>query len=484
MFVGRRSYLDDLETLWRKKSSSIVACRGRRRIGKSTLFREFAHRTADVYIEIEGLAPQDDVRMTNQDQLDHFIEVLANQTGCDSERVDNWYAAFSRLAGLIDDEKRTVILLDEVSWMGGLDPNFPGKLRTAWETLFHRHEHLILVVCGSVSSWIKKNILGNTGFTGRFSRDYLLEELSLAECAEFWGAARDRVAAREIFDVLSVTGGVPRYLEEVDPGLSADENIRRMCFLKSGELYRDFDAIFNSLYGAESEIKRKILLALADGPRSGAELAEQMDIGRNGRFAGILRELKEGGFVDDDPGLNPETGKPARVSRYRLRDNYTRFYLKYIAPHKSEIERGVFRYVSLEQLPGWNAMMGLQFENLIVNNAVALYPHLGLGRSIVVSAAPYSHVRKGRDGTPCGCQIDLLIQTARTAYLVEVKRMADIGIEVEKEVETKALRIPLREGVSIRPVLVYDGKVSPQVEGRGYFDVILPASKLLGEYPQ
>ena len=285
-----------------------------------------------------------------------------------------------------------MVLLDEISWMGMHDANFPGRLRTAWETLFHRHEKLILVICGSVSVWIKENILDNTGFTGRFSRDYVLPELPLSVCTQFWGEARNRVAAREILDVLSVTGGVPRYLEEIDPGLSADENIRRMCFLKSGELFKDFDAIFNPLFGEATETKRKLLIALADGPKSGAELATAIDVGRNGRLSRILRELAEGGFISSDVGKNPETGAECRVGKYRLRDNYTRFYLKYIAEHKGEIERGVFRYMSLEHLPGWNTIMGLQFENLVVNNAMELVPFLGLGNSIVLSAAPYHRV--------------------------------------------------------------------------------------------
>ena len=88
MFIGRKEQLADLMTLWRKRTSSIVACRGRRRIGKSTLFREFARRSADVYIEIEGLAPQQENPPTVQDQLDHFIEVLSGLAGCDSSKVD------------------------------------------------------------------------------------------------------------------------------------------------------------------------------------------------------------------------------------------------------------------------------------------------------------------------------------------------------------------------------------------------------------
>ena len=82
MFVGRKEILQDLETLWRKRTSSIVACRGRRRIGKSTLIREFARRTADAYIEIEGLPPSAEKPMSNLDEIDHFVTVLNDQTGC------------------------------------------------------------------------------------------------------------------------------------------------------------------------------------------------------------------------------------------------------------------------------------------------------------------------------------------------------------------------------------------------------------------
>ena len=477
-FIGRKEYLEDLESLWRKRSSSVVACRGRRRIGKSTLFREFARRTADSYVEIEGLPP--DKNMTNQMQLDNFISALASQTGCSMDAVPDWLHAFQRLEQQIDDAKRTVVLLDEISWMGGYDPVFPGVLRTAWETFLHRHDRLVLVICGSVSAWIKENILGNTGFTGRFSRDYVLPELSLAECAEFWGEAKERVSSREIFDVLSVTGGVPRYLEEIDPGQDANENVRRMCFMPAGELYKDFDAIFNPIFGLDVELKKKILCELVGGPLSAAELERAFELDRNGRVSKSLKALKEGGFVADDPRLNPETGEQSRTSRFRLRDNYTRFYLKYVAPRKMQIEMGSYNFVSLAALPDWNAVMGLQFENLIVNNAMSLLPFLHIGNVIVESAAPYRNMRRGPDAGS-GCQIDLLIQTPRTAYVVEVKRRREIGPEVMDEVERKIKRLPLRKGMMPRPVLVYDGELHPAVEASGFFDAVVPAQKLLGK---
>lgn len=468
MFVGRKDILADLETLWRKRTSSIVACRGRRRIGKSTLFREFSRLTADGYIEIEGLPPSKE--MTNQKELDHFAAMLSDQTGEAYRSPARWYEAFSMLERAIDDTKRTVVMLDEISWMGKYDDTFPGVLRSAWESLFHRHDRLILVVCGSVSSWIQKNILNNTGFTGRFSRDYVLPELSLSECAEFWDRKRARIDDREIFDVLSVTGGVPRYLEEIDPGLSADENIRRLCFLASGELYKDFDAIFDPELDASVPLKRQILELLSNGPKSGAELSVLAGEGRNGRFSDILKELALGGFITDDMGMNPATGKDIRIGTYRLKDNYTRFYLKYIQPHKREIALGTYKYVALEHLPNWYAIMGLQFENLIVNNAMDIIPCLGLGTAIIESAAPFRNKH---------CQIDLLVQTARSASVVEVKRKREIDSSVEAEVERKVRALKTRRGVSIRTVLVYDGHLEPSVAGDGYFDAIVRAGQLL-----
>ena len=478
MFFGRESYLADLKSLWRKHAPSLVACRGRRRIGKSTLFRQFAKETADNYIEIEGLPPRKFAN--NQKQIDAFMEALTCQTGIAGGSVDNWYAAFNWLDRAIDDRKRTVILLDEISWMGAFDPDFPGRLRSAWETFFHRHPSLIMILCGSASAWMKENILDNTGFAGRLSRDYVLPELPLHDCAKFWGRKVGRINPREIVDVLSVTGGVPRYLEEIDPGLSGDENIRRLCFLEEGVLYRDFDAMFSEVFGDDVLTRRRVLEALTGGAMSGVELAGHLGLENNGHFSALLRGLSESGLISSDEGKNPETGKAARIGRYRLRDNYVRFYLRYIAPHVAEIKSGAFKFASVDMLPGWSSIMGLQFENLVVNNVASLIPRLGIGSNIVLSAAPYRNVRKGPDGDAGGLQIDLLVQTARTAYVVEVKRMRHIDESIEREVERKMERLPLRKGMSARAVLVYDGELDPVVEGNGFFDAIIPIRSLLG----
>ena len=83
-------------------------------------------------------------------------------------------------------------------------------------------------------------------------------------------------------------------------------------------------------------------------------------------------------------------------------------------------------------------------------------------------------------GAMSGLQVDLLLQTRRTAYLIEVKRKLEIGREVIGEMEEKARLLPRRRGVSVRTALVYDGHLAPIVEADGYFDAIIPFRRLLG----
>jgi len=479
VFIGREKELESLKSLLAKRTGSLVACRGRRRIGKSTLIEEFARINRCRFIEIDGLMPREG--MTNADQLRNFVDKLAAATHREMDEVANWREAFDRLNAAIDDGGWTVVLLDEISWMGKYDPDFPGQLKSAWDAKLKKHDQLVLVVCGSVSAWISKNILKSAGFAGRFSRDIVLKELPISLCRRFWGPVADRIAPREILDVLSVTGGVPRYLEEIDPTLSADENIRRLCFRRDGTLFNDFEAIFSQVFGDDCEVKRSVLEILAEGPKTCSEIAEALGVERGGSISESLDVLAESGFVAKDEGYNPETGKPARQSRYRICDNYTRFFLKYIKPHEFEILADRYAVESLELLPEWNTWLGYQFENLVVNNANELFERLHLGGIPVLSAAPYMKRGKKRaDGShEPGIQIDLLVQTRRSVCLVEVKRMNEIDESVEQEVAKRLRRLSVPEGVSKRTALVYEGILAPVVRGNGFFDALISAEDLL-----
>ena len=477
MFLGREKELESLRLLLQKPMASLVACRGRRRIGKSTLFKEFARRNRMEFIVIEGLGPRKG--QTNMDQLRNFGERLCAQTKGARVVPDSWMEAFRLLGERIDDRRKTLVLLDEISWMGRHEPDFSGFLKNGWDDCLKKHDNLILVLCGSVSAWIQENLLESATFGGRFSRSIVLKELPLDLCVKFWRGREKRLASREIIDVLSVTGGVPRYLEEVDPALSADGNIARMCFSEDGPLFKDFNAIFSEVFGSTTLVKADILRRLAEGgPATCSEIAGRLGVERGGSLTRNLEELHEAGFVSKDDNINPATGRKAKEARYRVCDNYTRFYLKYIEPHEDEIRGGRYGFGSLAELKGWESDKGFQFENLVVNHAMSLVPHLHLDGVTIRSAAPF--LLKGIRGEKRGLQIDLLIQTSRLAYIVEVKRRARIGSEIEREIAEKVAAFPKRRGVSIRTALVYEGELDAAVSRSGAFDVVIPFPRLLG----
>ena len=471
MFIGREKELESLRLLLEKPTASLVACRGRRRIGKSTLFKEFARREKMGFISIEGLGPRKG--QTNDDQLRNFGERLAKETGTKPVTPANWNEAFALLSKRIPKRGRQLVLLDEISWMGRYDPDFPGYLKNGWDDELKYHDNLILVICGSVSSWVRRNLLDSVTFGGRFSRDIVLKELPLRQCAEFWRDRRRDLASHELIDVLSVTGGVPRYLEEINPSLPAEENIRLMCFSPDGPLFKDFSAMFSEVFGDAVKVKGDILKVIADCALTLAEIAEALGVERGGSLSDSLDELCEAGFVARDGMLNLRTWKKSRIVRYRLCDNYARFYLKYIEPHLSEIKEGRFEFESLTELPGWNTIMGLQFENLILNRVMDFKSELHLDGAIVRSAAPYRVKGKG------GAQIDLMIQTDEVLYVIEVKRRKIIKTGIVDEVRQKLAKLKKPRSISFRKGLIYAGELSPAVKRNGFFDAVVNVDTLL-----
>lgn len=475
MFYGREDLLERLGGLWNKSVASLVTCRGRRRIGKSTLIDEFARRSRVRYVKLEGLQP--DGHVDNAAQLAAFCRQLEEQTGVACGSVKNWFEAFARLDEAIGTRAKVIVLLDEISWMGKFDPLFPAELKYAWDNRFAKHPRLIMVLCGSVSAWIDKKIIKAKGFVGRPSLNLIVPELPLDECVKFWGRNRERVSTRDIIDVLSVTGGVPKYLENINPSWSADENIRNLCYRPGGLLLDEFNEIFNDTLDENLATKRKMLEALTDGSRTGKEIAEAIGAEYNGHVVATLGELEAAGFVAKDNGYNPVTGKMSNLCRYRLADNYTRFYLKYVERERPLIAKDAYRFSSLEALPGWNAILGYQFEALVLNNLLLLLRHAHVDRTLLDSCAPFVH-RGTEPGE--GFQIDLLMKARHALYVVEIKRRDRIGETVVDEVRQKIRKIRIGRGMSVFPILVYEGILSKRVPSDGFFASIISAEDLLG----
>lgn len=478
-FVGRKQELKQLNLLLSKRSASLVVVRGRRRIGKSRLVEEFGkdHR----FLRFTGTAPTQDV--TAQSQRDLFIQQLylqLKQPLPPGGWTTSYWADIFRL--LVDHtrEGRVIILFDEISWMGSKDPTFLGQLKNIWDLEFKKNPELILILCGSVSTWIEENIIKSTGFFGRISGYVNLEELSLPECNQFLEAQGFRGSDYDKLKLVSVMGGIPWYLEQVQPKLSADDNIKSLSFHKNGILVREFDLIFHDLFTKKSQYYKRIVSALSKGVLTFNELSHDLSYEKGGVLSGYLEDLVQAGFIQRDYTWHPKTGKVSRLSHFRLSDNFLRFYLKYIEPNLAKIERDTFQDISMSTLPGWDTLMGFQFENLVLHNRRLVRKLLHCRPEDIVYDNPYFQ-RKTVDQE--GCQIDYLIQTRhRLMFACEIKfSRNEIKGSVVQEMQDKLSRFALPRGFACSPVLIHVNGVEDAVRDADYFSSIIDFGELLSE---
>lgn len=472
-FIGRKKELEILERLRLKKSSSLAVVWGRRRIGKSTLVNEFIKdKKAWCF---SGLPP---TQYTNhEDQIRAFIGQMSRNIGMPELKTTDWSEVFWHLGNQAEREPSLIIFLDEISWIGSKDSNFLGHLKTEWDKSFSRHPNLILILCGSVSSWIHKNILSSTGFLGRVSIKLEVKELPLPECNEFWSSQNERVSSYEKLKMLSITGGVPKYLEEIILGESAEQNIHNLCFATEGLLFREYEQIFSDLFMKRAPTFDKIIKILADGSKELIEISNELQMDKS-NVSDYLHELIIAGFVSSDQTWNIKSKKASNLKKFRLKDNYVRFYLKFIYPNKAKIENGLFFNDSLAGLPGWEIILGLQFENLVINNLAKLCELIGINISQVEQAGPFFQKKTTNRS---GCQIDLLIQAKfNTLYLCEIKfYTGKVGKEVINDVKTKMERLEYPKGYTIRPILIHVNGVTSNLKDSGAFDKIIDFGKLL-----
>ncbi len=473
VFVGRQQELEALDALLKKKTASLVVVKGRRRVGKSRLLEEFV-KGKKAYI-FRGLAPHD--KLMPQEQRDEFVRQMSALTGLPEIKADDWSKLFA-LLGREVKTGRVIVIFDEISWMGSADPNFMSKLKDAWEQYFKKNPKLMLILCGSISTWIDENIINSTGFYGRISWTINLTQLPLTDAntlLEFHGF---KGSTYEKFKILSVTGGIPWYLEQIQGNISADENIKRHCFTVGGILVEEYDRIFKELFGKQDGLYKKIIKALTNSALEYNEIVKNAEYKSSGRLSQYLEELSKAGFIARDHTWELKTGAQSSLSRFRLSDNYLRFYLNYIEKRRPQIEKGRYENVALSSLPAYETIMGLQFENLVVSNRALLLKFLNIREEDVLYDNPFfQHATAAKKGV----QIDYLVQTKyKNIYLFEIKFSRNtISPKVIEQVQDKIRRLSLPRGMAVLPILVHVNGVSDKVIEADYFYSIVDFGELL-----
>lgn len=474
LFIGRKAELKKLKDLSTAGRATISVIKGRRRIGKSRLVKEFAKDK--VFLSFSGIPPVDNV--SAQSQRDVFAKQLAANFKIPPLTFQDWQDALDNLSYNLNKDDKIVILFDEISWMGDKDPTFLPKLKTWWDLTLQEYSNVMLILCGSVSTWIEKNIIESTAFFGRISLHITLDELSLSESYEFLQASGYNGSDYDAFKILSIMGGVPWYLEQLNFSDTIDNNIKKLCFQKDGLLVKEFDLIFNDLFSYRGEIYKKIMHILGEGMHNLSQIRDKLEYANSGTLSEHLKALIASGFVTDHYSWSLKTEKIGRQSLYRLSDNYIRFYIKYIDPNLSKIKRNAYNMLSISDLPGWQSIMGFQVESLLLKNRNLLLESIRISPADVVADNPY--IQKPTVRTK-GCQIDYLIQThSNNLFVCEFKfNRKEINTDIIQSMKEKIKRFSVPRGYGVSPVLFCFGEVSHRIHGEKYFYRIVDITDFL-----
>ena len=415
MIIGREKEQRELLGLLDKENSQFCAVYGRRRVGKTYLVREtFNYQFC---FQHTGVA-----KGTLRQQLTAFRNSLAT-AGLKCAIPKTWMEAFELLKQLINKAPagKKVLFIDELPWMDTAKGNLIGALENFWNgwATARREKDIVLIVCGSATSWISKKLLKDKGgLRGRLTNRIKLAPFTLRECELFAKGANLALGRKDVLELYMILGGIPYYWSFLKKGLSVAQNVDQLFFAETAQLRDEFEALYAILF-KRPENYLKVIACLAGGRKSGMTreaILATSKISDGGTFSTVLEELEECGFIRRFASADTtETN-----AMYQLTDNYTLFYYLCIKKNAFSDER---YWSNTFTSSSHNIWKGLAFERVCLQHIPQMKAALGISG---VQTNVCSWFARGTDKRH-GAQIDLVIQRADGfTDLCEMKHATDV----------------------------------------------------------
>jgi len=404
--IGRDAEIMELNRLLASDKPEFLALYGRRRIGKTFLIEQHCRKQLCFQLigQQEGML---------REQLGNFQQALGKWSGKQRDCPGSWQEAFQQLEDYLSalpGKSKRVIFLDELPWLASPRSRFLQALDHIWNRFLSKEPRFILVICGSAASWmIAKVIDQKGGLHNRVTARIRLNPFTLAEIAQFLLAQKVRLTPYDQLMLAMVMGGVPHYLKEVLPGQSAVQAIDHCCFRKDGLLRDEFKRLYRSFFDHHDR-HVQIVRELAKHPHGLTRLDITKIYQTGGRLTDTLEELDEAGFIH----IERPFGKTQRDAIYRLADEYSLFYLRWL-----EGKSGTGSFSKKFQTPSWRAWSGYALESLAMKHLPQIKTELGIAQ---IETEHCSWVHRPNKTFPQGAQVDLLLDRAdRSINLIEIK---------------------------------------------------------------
>jgi AAA+ ATPase superfamily predicted ATPase len=418
--IGRKQEIKRLQELYNSGKPEFVAIYGRRRVGKTYLVRELFEK--EFVFDIAGLA-----KSGLKEQLVNFHYSLKRATDKEFSVPQSWLEAFEQLITLLQnsDKKRKVIFIDEISWLDSHKSGFLTALEHFWNGWACSKRDIMLIVCGSATSWIVKNLINNHGgLYNRLTATIELSPFTLHETEQFLQSKNIVWSKYQIAEVYMIMGGIPFYLDKLTKGKSVSQNIDNVFFNKNSELKNEFKNLFYSLF-EHAENYEKIVEILSSH-KEGLTRKEILEIAKmksGNKITTIINNLEHSGFIRSYSQPNKKT-----EIIYQLLDSFSLFYFSFM--HKNNFRDEKF-WTNILNTPQHNTWTGLSFEKLCLLHVREIKKKLEV---LGVQSSEYAWRSKGSEPA---VQIDLLLDRADNIINICEIKYSKLPYSITKEYEEK-----------------------------------------------
>lgn len=323
-FIGRKNELHTLNTEYNRNSSFVVIY-GRRRVGKTTLIKEFLkNKTAFYYLATEELESQSMKRLAN------VIARNTKNTLLQKIEFTDWLDLFQLIADYKPEEKK-VLVIDEFPYLVKTNSAFPSILQNAWDE-FLKDSNVMLILSGSLMGMMQKHALSyDSPLYGRRTAQMRLTPLPFTSIYE-----TQNLPFKQAVEQFALTGGVPKYLEFFEDGRPLEEQLKDAVFSKNGFLYEEPNFLLKS-ESLTAVNYFSIIKTIADGNHKLGKIASALGQ-ESSSLTPYLSTLSNLGFIEKRTPITEKNPEKSRKGLYFIADNFLRFWFCYVYPYKGELE--------------------------------------------------------------------------------------------------------------------------------------------------
>lgn len=419
-FIGRKEEIGLLQAIKASGKAEFVAVYGRRRVGKTYLIQQFFDNS--FAFSATGIIDG------NKDEELYTFSIALSNIGYSGSRPHNWLEAFDALRTMLEQRitqrRRCVIYIDELPCFDTPKSGFVRALGHFWNSWASLHHEVLLIVCGSATSWMIENIVGDRGgLHNRTTHTIYLRQFNLLETAQFLKAQNIEWPRQTVVETYMMLGGIPYYLGLLSKSQSLAQNIDRIYFSKNSELNQEYHHLYASLFKSPEPYVRIVeLLGKHKQGLTRGEIASELKVSSSGTLSKQLENLT---YCDIIRRYESKINGKVKTNDayYQLTDLFTLFHLTFAKKLTTEDY-----WEQRVNTPAINTWQGLAFEHVCMVHIGQIRKALGLER---IAVEYYSW----RSDTIPRAQIDMIIERAdRLINLCEIKyTQAEYTITAEED---------------------------------------------------